>query len=1812
MAKQNENQAALKTWRDGLVGLTRQSALVKFRAPRSSSLLIDTPSPDEVLTRLQSGTAQSFRGDVSPADPDRPETLPPNIFHSSRPDSEVGPIVRNLMRRAQEEFLDRGLAVLYMAFGILDWSDVDGTEMVSPLLLVPVRLIPEGPREAPRITEGEDDPVLNPALVLRLKEFGIDLPTAEAIEGLTVADTFAAIQSSLETSKAFTDWTLRETTYLGMFSFAKEAMFRDLLDNEETILEHPIVKALATSDVLQQSAEFQFDPIDPADIDQLAPPEVTPHVLDADSSQRAAVAAALKGHSFVMDGPPGTGKSQTIANMIGALLHAGKTVLFVSEKMAALDVVRNRLAAAGLGSYLLELHSHKASRKEVATELLKTLDNVAKPPPAMSSLTRQILKERREQLNSYAAAINEVRAPLNLSLHDVLGRYAALSTALIAPVPEKSLTSLTEDDYRTIQDTLAKLARAWRPAAQGKSFLWREVTDERSLEVRLYQAESALQELSNTVDLNSDLVDAFDVTRPSDAPRLQALIEHQHQPYSAGDMEQWLIAGSTQPMEEERESLGRQLHELRAAEAAVTQAAAVPWTVFPSPSSVPASPAPASAILFPVDMADLTVSALTATADRFESDARMLGERVASLASLAQNLGLRPPATFTDVDRLTRLIDLRLLNTRPDRRWFTSNGLAEARANAASLSKRANALAEAEVKASSTFTPEALTAPLSDLQDRFTNLHRGLKKLSCNYRADKKSVAALLTNAADVKNGINHLTDAIAWGQTSQAFDRLASTFGDTLGSHWDGRATDFNALNKSFSVVEEVLALTDDDVPTPLVTFLTSSEDNDTYHKVAGPARADIDAWKRSLLPAPATAGRPELLLSSVGSAIDWLTAHVTSMRQAAERVAVINEATGGDHSFSATNHILELVGHAEQATLELQGAEPAYRAMFGDYFNFGSTDLETLDKAIGWAMTLRSLADGPLTTNQAKALAGSNIVGALQPAIEKWTQARDHIVHAFAPSRHSELTEEFDDYGDAIALIRDLRDDTVGQQEWFDYRRAYADLAEHGLDTAVDFCIEHRLSESEVPEVVERALLRSWSDGIIRGDKRLHPLLATEREALVEEYRTLDRDLMTAATADIIKAANTRRPRNTDLGESAVIRREGAKQKKHKPVRELMSSTRNVTQAIKPVFMMSPLAVSQFLPVDMEFDVVIFDEASQVTPGDAINCIYRGKALILAGDDKQLPPTSFFERNTDDDDNEETDVKDFQSVLELAKAAGAFNNLGLKWHYRSRHEGLIAFSNYKFYEGKLVTFPSAHAEGNDVGVEFFHAHGMYRRGGGAFNPIEAAKVAERVIEHFTNRPELTLGVVAFSVAQADAVQNAIDEARLNRRDLDHHFDSDDRLGGFFIRSLEQVQGDERDVIIFSVGYGPDEAGKISTNFGALNKDKGWRRLNVGITRARRRVEVVASMLAGQIPASANENVEYFRAYLDYAEKGFQTLAVPYSSTGLDPESPFEESVIQTVQKWGFTVEPQVGAAGFRIDIGVRHPDYPGMFAIGIECDGYQYHSAPAARDRDRLRDQILTGLGWRLHRIWGTAWYRDRAAEERRLLVAIEQAIAAPIDSRTKQPPTIEHHIVETEQAQNSGAPTWTSPYSVAPTLSLPHWVEPGEPGNHLHMVDPIQSLVQHEGPIHLDVAFERLRGWWGIGRVGSNIRKNINLAIELAPVQRDDDFLRLTGANITHVRTPISDLTRKVEQVHLDELALAVVLTIRDVGAITKSDVTQGVARIFGWTRTGALVERRINEAIDRLIDYDQVADSDGTLTITKRRSDASQPPSLEAPA
>jgi len=598
---------------------------LNFRPTKSSTLAVACPASAEVLGRISGGRGYGFRAlkppETAENEADAPFTRPapsPDYLDIDRTHTDLARVLRNLYRRSTQAYLDQGLSVLYLAFGTLDWMDVDNTRFRSPLLLVPVRLTAEGPKAPPRLEPTDDDTVVNPVLALKLDQCGITLPSADALEDGTLSSFLDAARSAVAEHKG---WSVGDDLVLSYFSFNKEAMYRDLKENEDRIAKHDAVAAVALGGGRSAiSGRFAFEEIRDGEIDEKAAPETTPVILDADSSQRACIAAALAGKSFVMDGPPGTGKSQTIANIIGALLHKGKTVLFVSEKAAALDVVRNRLADVGLHSYLLELHSSKATRKQVAEELGTALTNELVPPDALAGLTVQQALQGRQQLNAYADAMNRPREPLNYSLHQVLGIIALLNGVPAAPLAGIPMTDLTVAKYTEVKSTAKALADAWRPARQGATFAWRGVSQQGSLEALLYQATSALATLSGTAGYNAALGEAVGLTRPSDAPALAVLLDHHsaRPPVLPGD---WLTTDHLKGVGDSIGRLDSSLTEIGTAEHEATDAAGTPWQVVPRSADLPAVPDLTGTFPRFPDLANRQAAQIAALAGRFRTGA---------------------------------------------------------------------------------------------------------------------------------------------------------------------------------------------------------------------------------------------------------------------------------------------------------------------------------------------------------------------------------------------------------------------------------------------------------------------------------------------------------------------------------------------------------------------------------------------------------------------------------------------------------------------------------------------------------------------------------------------------------------------------------------------------------------------------------------------------------------------------------------------------------------------------------------------------------------------------------------------------------------------------------------------------------------------------------------------------------------------------------------------------------------------------------------------------------------------------------------
>ncbi|MER7830350.1 DUF3320 domain-containing protein [Streptomyces sp. NPDC095602] len=1577
-------RTALGKWRDSLIDMGGRNRLLNFRHTRSATLELTSPRVPELMDGLARGWGFTEIVEDDGAGTDAHDSRPqlssrPGLVTQKTTQQALDASLYHLRQKSAQMYNDYGLWVLWLGVGMLDWREEGGYESSSaPLLLVPVELRRDSDRRYRLRPADHQEPMHNPALAVKLERLGVDW---SPVTGMDISDVPAVIAEARSVASKQKDWSVQERAVLGLFASHREAMYQDLQQNEGRILAHPLVRAVALGpDSGLPDDVIGFEPPDADRIDDVQSPERTPLVLDADASQRQCVSAALEGRSFVMSGPPGTGKSQTITNMVAALMHAGRTVLFVSEKAAALDVVRNRLRGVGLGDFVMALHSGDTSKKAVATELHRVLTTEARVTGAAEHELERA-RALREELSAYAAAMNEVRDPLQRTLHGILGRLVQLEQAGTPVLPlsarnASTARSLSAAALRTVLDAARTVSRAWRPAAEGEAFAWRGLVGsapQRSL---------------------AEAVDALEAVRAVCVRR----------PFPTGQDE----PGSVRTLLQTVRSLRARLPERDVRQV----------NGLPQDASGPA-------------------------------------------AQLAGLLGVPyvddPDGVFT----LCELADLTTSAHRPPRAWLDADGLRHAHEAAQRLRAALQAEEEARTAAEDVFGEQVLTAGgLPDLVSRFEEHGGLLARFTAQYKADRGALTALTRDGTWHKSLPARLPQALAWQRTADEVRRLADEHAPLLAPYTPRTAEALETLAEALAIADRVTEL----VP-----------DTGDRIRLADHLAADV---------------APDGLVAAL-----------------AENV----------------------------------------RRSLGD-----------------WCATADHRA-------------------------ERWSAAATALLDLFDTARKAQLAPCVrGPFEQAQQVLDGLLTDPQGPQEWQAYQEGVAVLSRHGAEDLVTGAAERGLDPEQLPDVVEQSLLRSWADDLLATDTRLRTTRSDDLDARVADFREADRNLIEAAHRAVIEACNKRRPRNLASGAGAVITREAVKKTRHLPVRELLARTREVAQAVKPCFMMSPLTVSQFLPADFHFDVVVFDEASQVRPGDAVNCIYRGRSLVVAGDEKQLPPTSFFDASVEDESEEYVeDLPDsFESLLHACKA-GAMRELPLRWHYRSRHENLITFSNREFYGNSMITFPGALEEGNDVGVAFLRADGVYDKGGRRDNRLEAEYVARRVLHHFDTRPGLTLGVVALSQAQASAIDLAVQQARIQRPDLDHCF-TEDRLDGFFVKNLESVQGDERDVMILSVGYGPDEHGTLGLNFGPINKAGGWRRLNVAVTRARHRMEVVASFHGAQLRDSPNESVQHLKRYLEYAENGPAVLAGNVLQDDAEPDSPFEESVLEVLRGWGYTVQPQVGVAGYRVDLGVRHPELPGAYALGIECDGAMYHSSRAARDRDRLREQVLNGLGWRLYRIWGTDWYRGRAGAELRLKEAVEQAVAmGPLNTRTRdvpQPTAPGPESAGMVPAARTSPETTYERVPVAPAAERP-WAAPYRTGTavvraryELHTAEArpelravLRQVIEVEGPIHEDLLVQRAREAWGVARAGSRIRDNVRAVADAlarsGAFSRDGGFYDMADRAELRARRPqAGEKPRTVVQIAPAERRLALYELAAECPGMSEDELIKQTCEFFGWRRTG----------------------------------------------
>ena len=1524
---------------------------------------------------------------------------------------ELEKTLKNLRYKANTSIEEQGINTLYLTFGMLKWKEQDDTSktIASPIVLVPVKLLIESIISPYRLVLHDDEIVVNPTLAHKLNnDFGINLPEFDPAN-----DSIVEYLKKIEHETENKGWDVEKTVFLTNLSFLKINMYKDLERNEEKLESHSIVATLlGEKECIKVPEELNN-----YNHDKNTRPIDSFQVVDADSSQQDAVLLSKKGISFVLQGPPGTGKSQTITNIIAEAIADGKKILFVSEKRAALEVVYNRLASVGLSDFCFTLHSHKANKKAILQQLANSL-NIERTRVREEALGQlDILERKRTLLNQYNEELHKETSALNISIFNVNGKLAKLDNAPDIIFSISNADKVTNKQLRERIYVLEEFAKTVGKRSEDYSEnVWRNST------VRYLS-----NELRHNIDSNISYM----------LPRMQELMNLHNWVCTESGISvlpsmfgieilcEILSCASESPQipidwiyNNDVEKLIESAFKYKELAEFIVSATEKLSNVY-------------SNAIFEIDAKSSRDELLNLSREFNErikkeyngsiqeveliyndvTDIRDLFDNLFEKAnSLSKELGLEPVTTINELIAFVRTSNAlnRAKNIHPTLKWFVSESL-NAIKNDLHIHKEFHiSVATAMEKILSRFDMEILEWNCYPMLQRFRSEYNSIFRfLNSNYYKDLKQLKSFLKNGGKLTHA-----DALDVLNTLKVISDKRAFINNNTGLYKENYGSYYNGLNTEWGVVEGVIEQFEniiEELHTKSVEFQENFvNDNLSYFKIEQfNTIANIDEIYELF----------ERLQSIIRYKFDEKSSYV-DIKSFCDKTCLISENFVGKFNgfeslrkekcdFRSIISDLELVITLNEKNKEIIEQKTLIDSLYKEYYNGIATDWDRLISALKYAATLRQLTNKyslprvfvESVCNNTKTI--SFCKESLSKILECFSGVQERM------KWYASLFDKSVDFNtvhikDLIARLSACMNKKHLLEEWVDYCHYREQCNKIGLSEYISILEENEFDYNYIVGSYLKRFYRLWLDAVLPNFKAVCDFRGRTQTQLIKEFGDLDKAQFKIAQARIRERALNRMPDfnsiNDARDEIAILKRELNKKKRVMPLRKLFMEIPNLVTSLRPCFMMSPLSVSVFLEAQSyNFDMVVFDEASQVHTEDAIGAIMRGKQVIIVGDTKQLPPTNFFSTSLNDEefDVDSEDVVDdcagaYESILD--EAVAVLPERSLRWHYRSRHEHLIAFSNIKIYNGQLITFPSTNESCQDCGVEYVHVkNGVYDRGGKKNNVIEAQKVAELVFEHFRKHPNRSLGVVTFSEAQQNAIDTAIRERRLQNPKLDRFF-IEDKEEPFFIKNLENVQGDERDTIIFSIGYAKDNKGIMYMNFGPLSREGGYRRLNVAITRAKHNVKLVGSIQPTDIDLekTTSEGVKMLRSYIEFAQQGIVAIENELTyGNAISFDSPFEESVYDFLQSKGYEVVTQVGCSGFRIDMAVKHPTQNGKFAIGIECDGATYHSSRTARERDRLRQTVLEDMGWVIYRIWSTDWIKDQRNEEEKLLNAIEGAL-------------------------------------------------------------------------------------------------------------------------------------------------------------------------------------------------------------------------------
>lgn len=1627
-------------------------------------------------------TAGSKKSAVDFSGDDATHDLRRGVLRSRDSTAKTENRMSGLFRKYQECLDAFGSNLCHLALGFLEWTDPKRdaeARMFAPLILVPVALsrmkvdisevsdkaLPEAkgasrgakPKASSRVSapmtayqftlsyDGEDI-ADNVALRLKLQKLpgGMVLPEFDAeSDAVGVEPYLKTIESMIARlpSEAGSGWKVVRGARLAFFSSAKEAMYRDLdpaLWPKSGLVEREWVNA-----ALDGRDSDDVEAITDDDITKALHVEPVPTVLETDGSQMRSIVRVLRGHSMVIQGPPGTGKSQTITNLIAATLAKGKSVLFVAEKMAALSVVRERMEAVGLGRYCLELHSAKATPKQVLEQVQKRLSHTPQQAgqTAQQAADTQRMNSHRLALESYGSSITTKGGPVETSFEKAVWEQSRLCDVLeqaeCEPTSIPSLAMPTDAGYEARDRLIDSLKVASRCVAEGihiaaapwKGTCPREFPTppvERGLALILSEARDHIhmwQKSETSIALAekwgqptaSDWMSLQRSFAPGTAPELPAIIcanvakdftRIAHYRRYLAAMKTWRL-----PVSDDARALSEKD---TITDAMIEQAKLAAQTA-------------ENSSLARLDVE--TLQGLNQTSAQVAWLHESLQRRAATLDEIAGLVCLEHRSDIFADGATLAAYAAQLANQTPAVwRAMHSALLKPASGQQIYVSKqRALALLaerdtlQKHVRLETLPDDEAWTSLGHDLRNTSGGWFNWLPGTRGN-KLRKELRSFLLESPREESTATQLVADSLLWRKKVADFNADLDSKA-LIGPAFNGLHTDWGSVQiASSTCIDWSKKFGLDSAEALLVAKDTLSEKTTRLAELANRA----DSYSREMLS-----------LSAVLFQQDEAT-----LQQLATKSLIRDAEIQANSASAITANIseIELPGATRRsdvpslcdAALMLRQQKREVALLVADQEFLGSlhqgllaTDASVVESALCWISGIIATLGLPeelkrWILSEAPAFRASEIINGVNEIvckIEGWKGTLRNLEEILLiESSEAALSVENLSRTSCTILsqIESAIETTSSLAPWYQLRESEREIEALGGGTLWRWCEEQHIESRSVENA---AMFAFWEQTIQETIKRHPELKSYHRQKLEghrDGFRELDKKVIESFKARVDRGifrnksdtpAGQRRGSTKDFTQMAMLNHELSKQRAHVPVRRLVRQGGAALKYLMPCWMMGPMAVAQFLePEQIEFDLLIIDEASQVRPEDALGSLARAKQIVIVGDSKQMPPTDVFQalgvqhgdESVEDEDGDivstNSPALDLTSVLDLFERQLPAETLC--WHYRSQHQSLIAFSNESFYESQLIIPPSRWHENDGLGIKRHFVDGRLQS---RQNPAEAEETVRIMREHVLReafqpkKNRETLGVVAMNSAQQELIAEKWEKARKEDSELEAAHEAFATSARIFIRNLENVQGDERDVIIISTTYGKNAAGEMFQRFGPVNKTGGWRRLNVLFTRARMRIHLVTSLLHSDVlndPLQTESGRNYLQKYLKYAETGHLPDTGAGAVKGF-PDSPFEVSVAKCLSGMGFEFHYQVGVQGFFIDIGVVHPNHPGQYLCGIECDGAAYHSHPVARDRDRIRQEILEQRGWDIFRIWSTDWFRNRKAEIERLQTHLSQRL-------------------------------------------------------------------------------------------------------------------------------------------------------------------------------------------------------------------------------